>query len=347
MRIALNRRRFSATGGAENYLERLAKELQQRGHQTTLVCEQWKQSGSALEDIRTVDSSDPAGFSRTVQALELKREFDLVFSLERVPGCDLYRAGDGVHAEWLEQRARYSPLLGRWRTALNPKNRVIRQLEEELYRPESTGRIIANSKMIKRSIVARFGYPADRIDVIYNGVPFKQFSSGDRAVGRKALSLAHDAYVVLLVGSGEERKGVRYARTAVNRVPGAQLVVIDQPVAIPLPDVYAAADVFLLPTLYDPFANVTLEAMAAGLPVITTVHNGAAEIITHNQNGFILEWADDIAGIARELENLRDKKVCEKFHKLSQDIAIKFDMNNNLNQTLEAFKKIDRQVLAA
>src|SRR5258708_5231949 len=96
MRIALLRRRFSATGGAENYIERLAGELRKRGHGVTLVCEEWKPTDSAIESIRTVATNDPENFARAVSDLQLKREFDLVFSLERVPGCDLYRAGDGV-----------------------------------------------------------------------------------------------------------------------------------------------------------------------------------------------------------------------------------------------------------
>jgi len=342
MRIALIRRRYSATGGAENYLERLGEELQRRGHVITLVCEEWKESGGVLGVVRVVQSSDPAGFAEGVQAMNLKKEFDLVFSLERVPGCDLYRAGDGVHAEWLEQRARYAPVLGPLRTWLNPKNGVMNRLERELYRAENTGRIIANSRMIKDSIVRRFGYPAERIDVVYNGVPFKKFSSGDREAGRKALGLAKDAYVILLVGAGEERKGVRYARAAVERVPGAQLVVIDKPVTSPLPDVYAAADVFLLPTLYDPFANVTLEAMAAGLPVITTSHNGASEILTHEKDGYILERADDVESMVKYLIQLQRSEERARFKKSTQYIAMQYDINDNVDQTALIFEKIKR-----
>jgi UDP-glucose:(heptosyl)LPS alpha-1,3-glucosyltransferase len=335
MRIVLLRRRYSATGGAENYLERLAKGLCKHGHEITLVCEEWKQSGSAITSIRTVLTSDPADFAQAVCKLQLKNDFDLVFSLERVPGCDLYRAGDGVHAEWLEQRARYSPLLGRFRNWLNPKNRIMRKLESELFRAENTGRIIANSQMIKDSIMQRFGYPADRIDLVYNGVPFERFSTGNRKAGRLALHLADDVFVVLLVGAGRERKGVAYAQAAVSHLPNAKLVVIDQPVSTPLPDIYAAADVFLLPTLYDPFANVTLEAMAAGLPVLTTIHNGASEIITSGKEGFILDRADDIRGMVNHLKYLRDDPtIRRKMGNAAQALARQFTIERNVEETL-------------
>ena len=55
---------------------------------------------------------------------------------------------------------------------------------------------------------------------------------------------------------------------------------------------YGMADVFVLPTIYDPFSNATLEAMATGIPVITTEHNGASEIIEDGVQGFIVDPLD-------------------------------------------------------
>jgi len=55
---------------------------------------------------------------------------------------------------------------------------------------------------------------------------------------------------------------------------------------------YGMADVFVLPTIYDPFSNATIEAMAAGLPVITTQYNGASEIIEEGEHGFIVDPLD-------------------------------------------------------
>jgi len=178
--------------------------------------------------------------------------------------------------------------------------------------------------------------------VIYNGVPYQEFSNGDRALGRRKLGLAVDDYVVLLVGAGAERKGHAIARKAVRhlRRKNAKLVIVDSPPPVAMPHVYAAADVFLLPTLYDPFANVTLEALAAGLPVITSAQNGASEIIENEKNGFVLPRADDEKLILHCLQYLADPDHRAPFRKTAQALARQYDLSRNITATLAVFDKL-------
>jgi UDP-glucose:(heptosyl)LPS alpha-1,3-glucosyltransferase len=122
----------------------------------------------------------------------------------------------------------------------------------------------------------------------------------------------------------------------------AKLVIVDSPPPVAMPHVYAAADVFLLPTLYDPFANVTLEALAAGLPVITSAQNGASEIIDDDKNGFILPRADDDKLIVHLLDELADPVIRERFRKPAQLLAQQYDLPRNLNATLAIFDKLGR-----
>ena len=122
----------------------------------------------------------------------------------------------------------------------------------------------------------------------------------------------------------------------------AKLVIIDSPPPVAMPHVYAAADVFLLPTLYDPFANVTLEALAAGLPVITSAQNGASEIIEDDKNGFILPRADDDKLIVHLLNELADPELRARFRKPAQTLAQQYDLPRNLNATLAVFDKLGR-----
>jgi UDP-glucose:(heptosyl)LPS alpha-1,3-glucosyltransferase len=191
-------------------------------------------------------------------------------------------------------------------------------------------------------IVARFDFPPSKIDVIYNGVPYNQFSSGDRQLGRQALQLQPDDYVILLVGAGAERKGHDIARQALRKLghPKARLVIIDAPPPVAMPHVYAAADVFLLPTLYDPFANVTLEALAAGLPVITSAQNGAAEIIQSETNGLVLPRADDINLIVCWLEYLADPAHRAELKGPAQTLAQQYDLSRNVSETLAVFDRL-------
>jgi UDP-glucose:(heptosyl)LPS alpha-1,3-glucosyltransferase len=341
-RIAFLRRRFSPTGGAERYLLRLASGLAAHGHPITLYCEEWSPSENPFQEVRKVDSDDPTSFARKVMAQPMRDRHDIVFSLERVPGCDLYRAGDGVHADWLAYRQAYHPVRGRVRTLLRAKNRELCKLEARVFEPGGVKRVICNSHFVANQIINRFGFREDKIDVIYNGVPYQQFSMGDRALGRKALGLNADDYVVLLVGAGAERKGHAIARDAVRNLKKkyAKLVIIDSPPKVAMPHVYAAADVFLLPTLYDPFANVTLEALAAGLPVITSAQNGAAEIMENEKTGFILPRADDDKLLVHLLDHLADPALRARFRGPAQALAQKYDLAKNLNETLAVFNKL-------
>ena len=221
-RIAFLRRRFSPTGGAEHYLLRLATGLASHGHQLTLYCEDWSPRENPFQEVRKIDSHDPASFARKVMLQSMRDRHDIVFSLERVPNCDLYRAGDGLHADWLAYRQAFHPVMGRIRTLLRPKNRQLCRLEAQVFAPGGVRRVICNSRFVADQITKRFDFPPGQIDVIYNGVPYQQFSMGDRALGRRALQLSPDDYVVLLVGAGAERKGHAIARDAIMRDPAWQ-----------------------------------------------------------------------------------------------------------------------------
>jgi UDP-glucose:(heptosyl)LPS alpha-1,3-glucosyltransferase len=341
-RIAFLRRRFSPTGGAERYLLRLASGLAAQGYPITLYCEDWSPRENPFQDMRKIDSNDPVTYARKVMEQPMRDRHDFVFSLERVPGCDLYRAGDGLHADWLAYRQAFYPVKGRVRTLLRAKNHELCQLEARVFAPGGVRRVICNSHFVANQIIARFGFSPEQIDVIYNGVHYPQFSMGDRALGRRALQLNADDYVVLLVGAGAERKGHAIARDAMRHIKRkyAKLVIVDSPPSVALQHVYAAADVFLLPTLYDPFANVTLEALAAGLPVITSAQNGASEIMEDGVNGFILPRADDDKLLVHLLNELADPEVRGRFRGPAQTLAQQYDLARNLNATLAVFDKL-------
>jgi len=341
-KIAFLRRRFSPTGGAEHYLLRLASGLAARGHEMALYCENWSPRENPFHAIRKVESNDPVSFAQRVKTVPLADRHDIIFSLERTPGCDLYRAGDGVHADWLAFRHSFSPVGGRLRTWLRDKNRKLCALEAEVFAPGGAKRVICNSHFVAGQIVKRFGFDPERIDVIYNGVPCQQFSAGDRALGRRALGLRAKDYVILLVGAGKERKGHDLAWRAMRHIrqKEAKLVIVDSPPPAAMPHVYAAADVFLLPTLYDPFANVTLEALAAGLPVITSAQNGAAEIMQDGVNGFVLPRADDVKRMVTLLNELEDPTRRESLREPAQALAQKYDLSRNIEATLEVFAKL-------
>ena len=327
MKIGLVRRGYSPSGGAESYLLRLAEALEAAGHSCALFGgTDWPRAAwPAHREFFHVPGNGPRRFADALAAMKPRDRCDLLFSLERVWNCDCYRAGDGVHRAWLERRAQAEPA---WRSQLrrwNPKHRQLLALESALFTPGGARVVIANSQLVRAEILAHYpAYPAGQIAVVHNGLPAGSFHAAtpdERRSARAALGLTPEEFVVLFAGSGWERKGLRHALAAIARLPAAiypLLVVAGRgrpgpflrtapPAAAgrtrflgPVRDMavcYAAADVFVLPTLYDPFSNACLEALAAGLPVLTTDANGFAEVLTPGRDGDIVSTADDAHGV--------------------------------------------------
>jgi UDP-glucose:(heptosyl)LPS alpha-1,3-glucosyltransferase len=339
--ITFVRRNWSPTGGAENYLLRLVSGLSRNEWSSTLLCESWNGEATPFTDVIRMKTSGPrwnrpAQFADAVNRHLSNHPTDCAFSMERGIKAHLYRAGDGVHREWLYQRSRGRPLRAWLRNHLNPKNRCLLDLERVTFHPENTGRVIANSEMVRDDILRHFDYPQERISLIPNGVDYATFSGGDRFTGRQAMGWGHHQLVCLLVGAGAERKGHRFAVEAVARAGSRfELAIIDQPPPCSMPDLYAAADIFLLPTLYDPFANVTLEAMAAGLPVITTRQNGAQMVIDSGKNGFLIHQLENISELSAYLMALSDAELRKNVGDAARKTAQKMSAEAHQKQTLE------------
>lgn len=342
--ITFVRRRWNEAGGAERYLSRLVQRLRQLGYQCNLVCESWDQPDAAFNQIRKVEVTGfrhtaPENFANGVNRIS-RRELGVVFSLERGITAPIYRAGDGVHRQWLRRKAQDRFHL-KVRNALRLKNHVIHAMEKQTYLPDVTDRVIANSEMVKQEILASFQFPEERITVIPNGVDAEYFGSGSREAGRAALGWGSDEFVCLLVGRGALRKGHAQTRQVVKQSgEGVRLAIIDSPPDCAMPDVYAAADVFLLPTMYDPFANVTLEAMAAGLPIITTRSNGASQVIESGKNGYVVDHCDCIEEMREILQSLRaDATLRSNVGLAARQTAKRCTWEKHLEKTLEVISE--------
>ena len=329
MRIALVRQRYNPYGGAERFIERALPALERAGAELTLIARSargWKARRFLAADPFYVGSTwRDASFARAARGAWQAEGFDLVQSHERIAGCDVYRAGDGVHAEWLDvRRAAGGPAAGsleRLGITLNPYHRYVCAAEHRMFEHPRLRAVVCNSEMVRGEIRRRFGVGAEKLHVIHNGVDLEHFHPRHRAALRAATRLELGAgereILFLFVGSGFWRKGLDAAISAlaVCGEPAFRLLVagsdrdaarysalaaaagVAERVRLlggrnDVRPLYAAADCFILPTRYDPFPNTALEALAMGLPSIIGRRSGAAELVRHGENGWICEPGD-------------------------------------------------------
>ncbi|KAB2642757.1 MAG: glycosyltransferase family 4 protein [Verrucomicrobia bacterium] len=364
--IGFVRRGYSATGGAEAYLKRLAEGLLERGYRVLLLgTGEWPSELWPGGEVIVLPNSSLHFFSKAVLECKKKEKIDLLFSLERVPGVDIFRAGDGLHTAWLESRKKrehaWKSLLSSWM----PRHREIVRMERELFSPQSATVVIANSAMVAQEIREHFSFPQQQLKVIPNGVPlFDPLSSKERDAAREVLGMKKGELALLFVGSGWKRKGVEVAIRAVEQLalegksdskmqlwvagkgPSHQyrskVVHFLGPVK-KMELLYAASDLFILPTLYDPFANATLEALVMGLPVITTSANGCSELIEEGVHGSVIQDPNNVQAFSVALawwkkrllsqEALQIRDACRKR-------GASFTMERNLNQTIEVMDEV-------
>ncbi|WP_341676017.1 glycosyltransferase family 4 protein [Niveibacterium sp. SC-1] len=336
MKLALVRQRYTAFGGAERFVERAIAALAREDLQLTLLTRKWSGDAEASAPRPALRILDPFylgrawrdwSFARAVQAEVARGDYDLVQSHERVPGCDIYRAGDGTHLGWLQHRAR---LRGQhFRTPLAPYHRYVLDAERAMFAHPRLRAVICNSRFIQREIASHFGLPLERLPLIENGVDLARFRPADaeaKHAARVALKLPLEARLFGFVGSGFERKGLdacirhlpaevhlvvagkdreepRYRRLAAQ-AGCARRVHFLGPQRDVAP-IYRAADAFVFPAVYEPFGNVVLEAMASGLPALTSRSCGAESLIREGENGWLVD-AFDADQIRSRMQALAD-----------------------------------------
>ena len=358
--IAFARRGYSPSGGAEAYLKRLAQGVVDLGHEARLVAtDDWPTNEWSFGSITRVKANSAIGFADELKTTRPQLSCDVLMSLERVWCCNVYRAGDGVHQAWLNRRRRFEMPLQRFVRSLNRNHRDILQLEESLFARGGAGRVIANSEMVKDEIVDLYRYPADKIDIVRNGVPLDRFRSDPalREKSRVDLKLKPDEVALLFAGSGWERKGLRFAIEAFELCRDRKLRLLvagrgdargykpkrfftEEPIRFlgevaDLRPIYAAADIFILPSVYDPFSNACLEALASGLPVITTRDNGFSEIIENDVHGSIVDRSSDSAALRDAIQFWSDESRRASARSITTERASQFDITINVAATLK------------
>lgn len=303
-----------------------------------------------------------ASFAENAKRLLDGERFDIVHSFTRTYSQDILRLGGGVHAEYLLRMEPARSAVGRWWSRVSPAERAELDLERRCFQPGASRRIVALSQVGKQEVIRHYGVAAEEIVVIPNGVDTRRFSPelrSHREAVRSTLGLGAEDLVFLFCGSGGRRKGLPYALQALESLPDAQMIVVG---AVDGPSVggrvrfvgarddvepyYGASDALVLPTLYDPFPNVTLEAMASGLPVITTRVTGTAEIIENGKDSMVIEEGSDVAALAARMRELADPARRGEMSRAARDTAERYTVDRNLESNLALYGEVVRMKTA-
>lgn len=379
MKVALVVYRFSGTaGGVERYVYDLSAGLVQRGHEVHCFCH--RRPGDAppgvlFHPVPAIEFYGPLrvlSFARnTERALaRLQDTFDVVHGFGRTWLQDVYRVGSGCHREYMQQRypSMQNPVLRAFKL-LDPRHRAILHVENRIFREHRYRRLTCISRRVLAELSRYYGIQPAEAAVIYNGFDPARFHVGNRERFRREVrsewGVPAGAFCALFAGSGFARKGLEPAIAAMAGLPREidwRLVVVGKGPAGgylraaeragaaarilflgPRPDMprqYAGADVLLFPTLYEPFGTVVLEAMATGIPVVTSRVAGASEVIADGVDSCIVEDPRAAAEITRRLVGLLEDGTRARMGEAAARTAARYSMDANVEATLRVYEEV-------
>lgn len=378
MKVALVHMRQRGTGGTERYLNQVAVYLAERGHDVTIVCRSHERPPHP--SVHFVVLRAPVvgatwrmwAFAKDVERHVRSTPYGVVFGLGKTWTHDVTRLGGGCEETYLELA--HQDTLQPWERLFHNgrlKHRVALAIERRALSSGAYRRVITNSIMVKRDVMTRYAVPADRIAVIYNGVDLDRFHPRHRdsegAKLREACGLTPNDFVILFLGTGYGRKGLSQLLDAfpllLRERPRARLLVVGYDSAQAAfeqaataagigsyvrflggrrdPEVcFGAADLYVLPTHYDPFANSTLEALASGVPVITSSSNGASELITNDVDGSVVSVDRESDVLLKALLQWTDPECARRGAVAARRLAERYPQANTAAASAAALESV-------
>lgn len=364
-------------GGAERYTWDLARALRARGHDVTLVASEFPVGGPvAGELLLPARAATRVGrYVRFLDALEQhlsKERYDVVHAMLPVRRCDVYHPHAGIAAETvaaghLKHGGRVEQAVALAAGRLNRRRQKLAQIEQCLLRCSRAPVVLCLSGYVKRFVRKHYDLPEQKLATLFNAVDLRAFDPTARPSAgqevRARFGIAPDRIVALMLAQDYQRKGLREAILATARVPDRRLVLLvggkqdpfsyrqlaaaegisDRVIfAGPTSDPYAlygAADFFVLPTRHDPCSLVVLEAMAMGLPVISTVFNGACEIMNDGLHGFVLKDPKHVGALSGAMEKILDPQLRASMARASLDLRPQLSYEKHLDRLLDIYER--------
>jgi UDP-glucose:(heptosyl)LPS alpha-1,3-glucosyltransferase len=363
--LALIRQEYSASGGAEIFIKNFVK-LMKEVFEITLIHggAEWPVPAATKQIALTYSgytrTARKSRFFESVNCFLSANRFDIVQAHERVPGANIYRLGDGVHAAWLSNLRMEGSGARTQLRKIDPFHRFMLSSEKAVF-SQSHSTFVAISELVKSDILKHYNVPEKQIITISNGVDtghFRTPSLYETRAARDLLKVPLESPVICFVGSDFKRKGLLPLLLAIKELPDYYLIVAGHDKSIssfikeavkqkisnrvrflgPVDDirpVYWASDLFVLPSLYDPFSNAALEAAACGLPAALTKTTGFSfELIDQSAAG--LEITRNQESIQLAIERLYSARAV--FRQKAVQVALKKDFEHTRTQWEDLYR---------
>ena len=339
-------------GGAERYLVDLCTRMAGEGYEVHVYAEQWDVEDSRIffHSVRTIPfpkSLRLLSFAiRATEEIE-NGNYDITFGVGNTLKADILQPHGGVHWAWFWRslRAYQHPLLWMMKflgRIFSLKQWVNGWVEDAPYKKAKLTKIIAISDMVKQDMMRWYQIPEERIAVVYNGVDIEHFHPRNRQYRweiRRRHGIGADELVLLFVSNNFRMKGLAFLVKALAKIKkntplsfkllilgrdhqgsylrlAREMGIYEETIfagSTNEPEkYYGASDLLVHPTFYDACSLTVLEALASGVPVITTRSNGASGIITQGQEGFVISDARDDQVLVEKISFFLDHEKVEK-----------------------------------
>jgi len=368
-----------ARGGAETYVYQFTQELLSAGHEVHLIAGAFGGTPQGAYTWRVMRRgltrwSRDLRFARAAERAARRAALDCTVAVGRTFGADVLQPHGGTVRGSRRQNLLMirNPVLRALKDgfdSVNPRVRMQVYIEAAQHHADPPPEVVAISGMVRRDMQEFHQVPDERLHLVYNGVDLERFSpatcGAKRDEARRALGMADDETCFLIIAHNFRLKGVRELIEAAARLPREapwRIVVIGKAEAKPylalaerlgcadrllfpgaaadVMPAYGAADVYVQPSWYDPCSLVVLEALACGLPVVTTRFNGASELMQDGREGYVLDSPGQAEHLAACMERLLEESRRRPMRQAARLAVKERSLQQNFREMMAVFEKV-------